>query len=132
MAVDEGDGRAGWLMNRMSLHEPIVIFNVESVSFRGSESDGDSHRIVRENCWAWLREGGVCMLLKESDSPVLSPDQHYFSFRFRHCWPPNLGIVLLYGSSMGIALTGLPSVFFVAFGACLEIKLALHRAPRTY
>eukprot|EP00904_Undaria_pinnatifida_P006639 jgi/Undpi1/3104/HiC_scaffold_15.g06478.m1 len=30
VAVDEGDGRAGWLMNRMSLHEPIVIFNVES------------------------------------------------------------------------------------------------------
>ena len=34
MAVDEGNDRAGWLMNRMSLHEPIVIFNVESVSFR--------------------------------------------------------------------------------------------------
>lgn len=31
MVVDENDGRAGWLMNRMSLHEPIVIFNVESV-----------------------------------------------------------------------------------------------------
>ncbi|CAM9127754.1 unnamed protein product [Laminaria digitata] len=30
VAVDEGDGRAGWLMNRMSLHEPIVIFNIES------------------------------------------------------------------------------------------------------
>lgn len=30
--VDEGEGREGWLMNRMSLHEPIVIFNVESVS----------------------------------------------------------------------------------------------------
>lgn len=29
--VDEGNGREGWLMNRMSLHEPIVIFNVESV-----------------------------------------------------------------------------------------------------
>ncbi|CAN0009703.1 unnamed protein product [Hapterophycus canaliculatus] len=28
--VDEGEGREGWLMNRMSLHEPIVIFNVES------------------------------------------------------------------------------------------------------
>ncbi|CAM9315719.1 unnamed protein product [Scytosiphon promiscuus] len=28
--VDEGGGREGWLMNRMSLHEPIVIFNVES------------------------------------------------------------------------------------------------------
>ena len=54
VAVDEGDGRAGWLMNRMSLHEPIVIFNVESVSFRSSESDGDSRRIVRENCSAWL------------------------------------------------------------------------------
>lgn len=30
--VDEGEGSEGWLMNRMSLHEPIVIFNVESVS----------------------------------------------------------------------------------------------------
>lgn len=29
--VDEGEGSEGWLMNRMSLHEPIVIFNVESV-----------------------------------------------------------------------------------------------------
>ena len=29
--VDEGNGSEGWLMNRMSLHEPIVIFNVESV-----------------------------------------------------------------------------------------------------
>lgn len=29
--VDEGEGRAGWLLNRMSLHEPIVIFTVESV-----------------------------------------------------------------------------------------------------
>lgn len=29
--VDEGAGKGGWLMNRMSLHEPIVIFNVESV-----------------------------------------------------------------------------------------------------
>eukprot|EP00903_Cladosiphon_okamuranus_P014178 g13175.t1 len=28
--VDEGEGSEGWLMNRMSLHEPIVIFNVES------------------------------------------------------------------------------------------------------
>ncbi|CAM9099175.1 unnamed protein product [Ectocarpus sp. 6 AP-2014] len=28
--VDEGEGNEGWLMNRMSLHEPIVIFNVES------------------------------------------------------------------------------------------------------
>ncbi|CAM9298992.1 unnamed protein product [Ascophyllum nodosum] len=28
--VDEGEGRAGWLLNRMSLHEPIVIFTVES------------------------------------------------------------------------------------------------------
>lgn len=32
VSVEEGDGRAGWLMNRLSLHEPIVIFNVESVS----------------------------------------------------------------------------------------------------
>lgn len=31
VSVDEGNGRAGWLMNRLSLHEPIVIFNVESV-----------------------------------------------------------------------------------------------------
>lgn len=31
VAVDEGNGRAGWLMNRLSLHEPIVIFNIESV-----------------------------------------------------------------------------------------------------
>lgn len=31
VVVDEGGGKAGWLMNRMSLHEPIVIFNVESV-----------------------------------------------------------------------------------------------------
>lgn len=34
VAVDEGNGRAGWLMNRLSLHEPIVIFNVESVRMR--------------------------------------------------------------------------------------------------
>lgn len=46
MAVDEGDGRAGWLMNRMSLHEPIVIFNVESVRFRSSKSDRDTYLIV--------------------------------------------------------------------------------------
>lgn len=31
VAVDEGNGRAGWFMNRLSLHEPIVIFYVESV-----------------------------------------------------------------------------------------------------
>lgn len=46
VAVDEGDGRAGWLMNRMSLHEPIVIFNVESVSFRINASGCDIYRIV--------------------------------------------------------------------------------------
>ncbi|KAG5186936.1 hypothetical protein JKP88DRAFT_348102 [Tribonema minus] len=28
--VDEGGGRRGWAMARMSLHDPIVIFNVES------------------------------------------------------------------------------------------------------
>lgn len=34
VVVDEGNGKAGWVMNRMSLHEPIVIFNVESVRLR--------------------------------------------------------------------------------------------------
>ncbi|CAN0479623.1 unnamed protein product, partial [Discosporangium mesarthrocarpum] len=36
--VDEGEGRAGWIMNRMSLHDPVVIFNVESVSVIGRHS----------------------------------------------------------------------------------------------
>ena len=31
---DPSDGSHGWIMERMSLHDPIVIFNVEStVSF---------------------------------------------------------------------------------------------------
>jgi hypothetical protein len=28
--VDEGSNRSGWVMERMSLHDPIIIFNVES------------------------------------------------------------------------------------------------------
>jgi hypothetical protein len=28
--VDEGNCRSGWVMERMSLHDPIIIFNVES------------------------------------------------------------------------------------------------------
>ena len=62
--VDEGEGRAGWLLNRMSLHEPIVIFTVESVSCQTDRRHRDfvfipqkaveQARAFRAGCFAGL------------------------------------------------------------------------------
>ena len=30
MTVDEGEGRMGWLLLRASLHDPLLVLNVES------------------------------------------------------------------------------------------------------
>jgi len=30
VAVDEGNGRRGWLLLRQSLHDPLLVLNVES------------------------------------------------------------------------------------------------------
>ena len=30
MTVDEGDGKMGWLLLRASLHDPLLVLNVES------------------------------------------------------------------------------------------------------
>ena len=30
VAVDEGEGRKGWLLLRASLHDPLLVLNVES------------------------------------------------------------------------------------------------------
>ena len=30
VAVDEGEGNAGWLLLRSSLHDPLLVLNVES------------------------------------------------------------------------------------------------------
>lgn len=30
VAVDEGDGHRGWLLLRQSLHDPLLVLNVES------------------------------------------------------------------------------------------------------
>lgn len=30
VAVDEGDGKQGWLLLRASLHDPLLVLNVES------------------------------------------------------------------------------------------------------
>ncbi len=36
MSVDEGDGRRGWALLRASLHDPLLVLNVESDQ-RGGE-----------------------------------------------------------------------------------------------
>ncbi len=30
VAVDEGEGRRGWLLLRQSLHDPLLVLNIES------------------------------------------------------------------------------------------------------
>ena len=30
MSVDEGEGKQGWLLLRASLHDPLLVLNVES------------------------------------------------------------------------------------------------------
>ena len=75
--VDEGEGREGWLMNRMSLHEPIVIFNVESVRhcaamrtyFLANSPEENEHYKRSLNC----REmGSTCVLRRKGDHRAVS------------------------------------------------------------
>lgn len=40
VAVDEGDGKAGWLLLRSSLHDPLLVLNVES-----DTPNGEHHRL---------------------------------------------------------------------------------------
>ena len=42
MTVDEGEGRMGWLLLRASLHDPLLVLNVES------ELEGGKHYNVTE------------------------------------------------------------------------------------
>lgn len=35
VAVDEGEGKAGWLLLRSSLHDPLLVLNVESDTQNG-------------------------------------------------------------------------------------------------
>lgn len=42
MTVDEGEGRMGWLLLRASLHDPLLVLNVES------ELDGGKYHKVTE------------------------------------------------------------------------------------
>ncbi|KAK4538792.1 hypothetical protein CDCA_CDCA20G4817 [Cyanidium caldarium] len=54
VAVDEGNGRAGWLLLRPSLHDPLLPLNVES------ECDGGLRTICRTFYqWAQARFGDV-------------------------------------------------------------------------
>lgn len=39
VAVDEGEGRRGWLLLRQSLHDPLLVLNVES-DRQGGEQQG--------------------------------------------------------------------------------------------
>lgn len=47
MTVDEGDGKMGWLLLRASLHDPLLVLNVES-ELEGGElasSTSSIHRV---------------------------------------------------------------------------------------
>jgi hypothetical protein len=39
VAVDEGEGRHGWVLLRQSLHDPLLVLNVES-DVQGGEEAG--------------------------------------------------------------------------------------------
>jgi hypothetical protein len=45
-AVDEGDGRAGWALLRQSLHDPLLVLNVESEAPNGAAAIAHAAR-----CW---------------------------------------------------------------------------------
>ena len=46
VAVDEGDGNAGWLLLRSSLHDPLLVLNVESDVPNGKFYNQLNHFII--------------------------------------------------------------------------------------
>lgn len=45
VAVDEGDGKRGWALLRQSLHDPLLVLNVESDVPGGAFMVADGHTV---------------------------------------------------------------------------------------
>lgn len=46
--VDEGEGRRGWLLLRQSLHDPLLVLNIES-----DTQGGEGQRLVANRYLTW-------------------------------------------------------------------------------
>ena len=53
-AIDEGAGRAGWALLRQSLHDPLLVLNVESETPGGAAAA--AHAML---CWLEAHAAGV-------------------------------------------------------------------------
>jgi hypothetical protein len=64
--VDEGGGRAGWALLRQSLHDPLLVLNVESEAPEGAAAISHAMR-----CWLAAHGGaGVdCSALEKAFAP---------------------------------------------------------------
>lgn len=49
VAVDEGNGRRGWLLLRQSLHDPLLVLNVES-DMQGGKQGTPAGRLQVDIC----------------------------------------------------------------------------------
>jgi hypothetical protein len=50
VTVDQGDGRRGWLLLRQSLHDPLLVLNVESDQEGGKHCAADAAAVPVRWC----------------------------------------------------------------------------------